>query len=114
LAFQIRLAGHKLLGLDQYTYLREMFGERANPFYTRLYYMLSADEDARLMEAKRDYESAGVIVRSLIYDGMMVETVRSDLLEKHGLVQKALPSWQDNFFMRWVCFQTSQLKVAAM
>jgi hypothetical protein len=47
LASQIKKAGQKLLALDQYRYLRGRFADRRNPFFSRLYYALSADEDER-------------------------------------------------------------------
>ena len=68
----VRMAALKLLSLPQYGYLRDRFGERRNPLYTRLYYALAAQEGDDINAARKNFEDAGINVRGLIYDGMLV------------------------------------------
>ena len=113
LASQIHEAGLRILMSDHYSYLNSQFADRKNPFATRLYYALSADEAERLMAAKADFEGNGRHVRGLIYDGLIVESYSQDLLSKHGLLEKPLPHWEDNFFMKLrACCEVMAIAVA--
>ena len=111
LAYQIRAAGLKILACDQYVYLGAHFQDRQNPFYTRLYYALSAHEAHRLNLAHKDFEDQGCKVRALIYDGLLGEAPSEELLLKHGFVEKPMPYWKDNLFMvlRWRSEKTDAL-----
>ena len=99
LASEIRTAGAYILDNDAYAYLNDMFGDRKNPFYSRLYYALSSHEDTRLGRAHAAFEASGFKVRSLIYDGFLTEGMNGALLQEHGLLCKDLVRWQDHFFM---------------
>ena len=51
------------------------------------------------MAAQKDYNNANLNVRGLIYDCLLSEGTSDELNEKHGLVEKPMPRWQDNLFM---------------
>ena len=60
-----------------------MFRARANPLYSRLYYVLSARESERIIAAKSEFEAAHAQVRAEIYDSVLVESkFPPDLPEK--------------------------------
>ena len=90
---QIRRATVKLLSLPENTYLRGMFGDRRAPMYIRLYYLLSAEEDLNVVQAR------GSVVRGLIYDSLLLEhdgplpIYGMSLVENHCRVGRTTYSW---------------------
>eukprot|EP00974_Lingulodinium_polyedra_P095261 9230282-Lingulodinium_polyedra.AAC.1 len=70
---EIRRVAVKLLGLPKNAYLRGLFGERRNPLYTRLYYVLSAEEAREMEGAVAIVEDRGARVRGMIYDSLLLE-----------------------------------------
>jgi hypothetical protein len=100
LAAEIQDATDKILAHSDYQYLQGRFNDRPRPKVTKLYYALAADEDARLMAAVETCKEAGCVVRSLLFDGVLVQGDLPDLGRLCGMVQKPLPDWKKNFFMR--------------
>ena len=68
-------------------------------FAILMYFALGAHEYERVCAAMQDYNLNQCPVRGYIYDGFVSEGTRTDLQEKHGLIQKPMVKWQDNFFM---------------
>ena len=100
---QVWQAAQRLLVSEDYSYLANMFGDRPRPLYSRLYYAICAEEAKDLLLAREDFESHGYVVRSLIYDNLLIEGYDVEheerLLTKHDLDLKPLHQWQDNVFM---------------
>ena len=96
---QIRRATVKLLSLPENAYLRGMFGDRRAPMYTRLYYLLSAEEAREMVEDLNVVQARGSVVRGLIYDSLLLEHDGPLPIDGMSLVEKPLPRWQDNLFM---------------
>lgn len=100
---QVWQAAQRLLVSENYSYLANMFGDRPRPLYSRLYYAICAEEAKDLLLAREDFESHGYVVRSLIYDSLLIEGYDVEheerLLTKHDLDLKPLHQWQDNVFM---------------
>lgn len=88
-----------LLALPQYEYLGGMFANRPHPMYSRAFFMFSADECERITLARTDYDKTEHITRGVIYDELLTEGSSPELNAKHGLIEKPLIMWQDNFFM---------------
>jgi hypothetical protein len=75
LSAQVKLAGARLLSLSQYGYLNNMFEDRRQPFFSRLYYLLCSDEVTRVISAKDDWESNEYPVYGVIYDSLLADGV---------------------------------------
>ena len=67
--------------------------------YTRLYYLLSAEEAREMVEDLNVVQARGSVVCGLIYDSLLLEHDGPLPIDGMSLLEKPLPRWQDNLFM---------------
>ena len=96
LAGEMHEAAAAILETPRFAYLGNLFGDRAHPFRTRMYYAITAHENERLLAVCGRY---GDSVRALLHDGFLVErsaTSPTDVEFLDGAICKPMVTWADN------------------
>ena len=98
LALEVQKAIEFILGLPEFLYLQEHFGNRRNPQATRVHYAMSSIEDAILSDLVRELEFIPDLrVNTYMFDGALVLTRGEQVGEVKKMMKKVEQKWKVTF-----------------